>query len=950
MKHFAQLFAELDASTATSAKVDALKRYFAARRAADAAWAVYFLAGGKPRQVVPTALLRALACRRAGIADWLFDECYQAVGDLAETIAHVLPPAAQHERRRPGRLGRGAPAAAARRCRPTSRPQRIAGYWDELDTAGRFLLTKLIGGGFRVGVSKLLVQRALAEAAGIDAKLVAQRMMGYTDAQRDARRARAIAQLIAPSDAGGRADAGQPYPFFLAHAARRAARRVRRRGSAPPADWLVEWKYDGIRAQVVRRAGQVWIWSRGEELVTERFPEIVALAQRAARRHRARRRDRRLAGRPAPAPFNLLQQRIGRKTLTKKVLADAPVGFIAYDLLEWQRRRPARAAAARAPRACSKRCAARDAPRAAALAASQQRATTGPALAALREESRARGVEGFMLKHRDARYGTGRDAGGRRHLVEVEDRPAAASTAVLIYAQAGHGRRASVYTDYTFAVWNRTPARRRRGAGGGRRDRAARAAAPDALQLVPFAKAYSGLTDEEFRDVDRVIRATTLEKFGPVRSVKPTLVFELGFEGINRSPRHKSGIAVRFPRMLRIRDDKPLHEADTLQTLEALLAHARPRARRLRLDAFGAISAGAAPARSRSARSRADLDAVPVAQRHVAQLAHERRPRSSSRPTKASITAAIATSAARALLPSSILIATPRPRSGSAAQKTPSAPTLQKTRSPRRSITRVSKRPVPATMNGAARPPARSRAAARAWPGRRPTPVPTRAKASARWRSGIAKVGIEQPSMPRGAAREVEAGRGLQRRGDLAHHRVVGLDVAARVLAQVDAVAQHAGQAEKAGVLARAVVVQRARLAPGRGERARDRLDVRPVRAAFERARRRGRPSPACARRRRRARARRCARRRRAPAPRRRGRARSAAPLATSGSACSTLTAERGKIGRSMSPSATTHAAVGIDAPRSRRDGPIRRCSPRITSTRIGFIGSIPSRGSPDSL
>ena len=575
MKAFARLFAELDASTATGAKVDALKRYFALAQPADAAWAVYFLAGGKPRQVVPTALLRALACERAGISEWLFEAAYQAVGDLAETIAHVLPPAAStsnvglaewvEQRLLP-----------LRGIAPAEQAARITAYWDELDSAGRFLLIKLIGGGFRVGVSKLLVQRALAEQAGVDAKLVAQRMMGYTDAkaQPDAQRYAQLVSLDGPSAQ----DAGQPYPFFLAHALDGSADTFDAR-LGPPGDWLVEWKYDGIRAQVLKRAGQVWVWSRGEELVTDRFPEVVALAQPLPDGTVL---DGEIVvwkdGRPAP--FNLLQQRIGRKTLTKRVLADAPVGFIAYDLLE-RDGADLRDAAQHMRREALLTLAAMAAQ--AAPAAGEGGLRVSPvetrdswaALATLREEARDRGVEGFMLKHREARYGSGRRkqddlAGGTWWKWKVE--PFSAD-AVLIYAQAGHGRRASVYTDYTFAVWNRAPVDAAEAQAVVDAIARREPAQPGALQLVAFAKAYSGLTDAEFRDVDRVIRQTTLEKFGPVRSVKPTLVFELGFEGINRSPRHKSGIAVRFPRMLRIRGDKPLHEADSLQTLEALLGH-----------------------------------------------------------------------------------------------------------------------------------------------------------------------------------------------------------------------------------------------------------------------------------------------------------------------------------------------------------------------------------------
>ncbi len=563
MKRFAQLFAELDASTATTAKLEALQRYYAEAASADAAWATYFLAGGKPRQVLPTATLRTLAAQRAGIADWLFEECYQAVGDLAETIAHVLPAATRRSELglAPWVQERLLPLRGAD---PAEQATRLAEWWDELDAQERFLLVKLIGGGFRVGVSKLLVQRALAAHAGVDAKLVAQRMMGYTDA--GARPdAAAFAALVAPAGEG-RAAGGQPYPFFLAHALDVAPAEFETK-LGPPSDWLVEWKYDGIRAQVVRRDGQCWIWSRGEELVTERFPEVVDAAR----------------GLPdgtvldgelvawkddALAPFQVLQQRIARKTLTKRVLADAPVAFIAYDLLE------ASGEDARERPQHERRALLESAVRGTPLQLSPLVAgESWAALGATREQARERRVEGFMLKHRLARYGIGRRK--QDDLVsgtwwKWKIAPLSVD-AVLVYAQAGHGRRASVYTDYTFAVWNRAPRDAAEAQAVLDAIERREPAQPGALQLVTFAKAYSGLSDAEFAEVDRVIRRTTIEKFGPVRSVRPSLVFELGFEGINRSPRHKSGIAVRFPRMLRWRQDKPVAEADTLQTLAALL-------------------------------------------------------------------------------------------------------------------------------------------------------------------------------------------------------------------------------------------------------------------------------------------------------------------------------------------------------------------------------------------
>lgn len=568
MRRFARLFAELDATTSTTAKVEALQRYFGEAEPRDAAWAVYFLAGGKPRQVAPMATLAALACEEAGIAPWLFDECYQAVGDMAETIAHVLPRGEfvstigladwVEERLLPLR---GQP--------PQEIAERVRGWWRELDAQGRFLLLKLVGGGFRVGVSKLLVQRALAAHGGIDAKLVAQRMMGYTDGRSTPSAERLLALIAAPGEEGvaDPAALGQPYPFFLAHQLDAPLDQFDARLGSPQ-DWLVEWKYDGIRGQVVKRGGAVWIWSRGEELVTERFPEIVAMAQPLPDGTVL---DGEIMGwvdTPAaagrPAPFALLQQRIGRKNVTKKILAQAPVTFMAYDLLEHdgqdlrtlpQRERRARLEALLEGRPIK--------------LSPVERADSWQELAERREHSRALGVEGFMLKRLDAAYGTGRTkAEGLWWKWKIDPMTI---DCVLVYAQAGHGRRASVYTDYTFAVWSRAPESREEAEAVIGAIARREPATPGALQLVAFAKAYSGLTDEEFREVDALIRRTTLEKFGPVRSVRPTLVFELGFEGINRSGRHKSGIAVRFPRMLRIRHDKPLHEANTLQDLEELL-------------------------------------------------------------------------------------------------------------------------------------------------------------------------------------------------------------------------------------------------------------------------------------------------------------------------------------------------------------------------------------------
>lgn len=585
MKRFARLYSELDASTATQAKVAALRRYLLDAPPEDAAWVVYFLAGGKPRQVVRTAALRGLACELAGLADWLFEASYQVVGDLAETIALLVPDAPEASDADPSLADLGLNGWMTEQLLPLrgQPPEAVDAalrrWFGALDASGRFLLIKLLGGGFRVGVSKLLVVRALAEHADVDPKRVAQRLMGYTDAQAVPTAARYLA-LVAPEGSAGDSarDDGQPYPFFLAQPLADAFRLPDGPTAwAPllgePADWLVEWKFDGIRGQVLKRAGQVWVWTRGEELVTERYPELVAAA---AQWPDGSVLDGEIlawdSAADRPAPFARLQQRIGRKTLTRKLLAELPVRFVAYDLLEadgadwrdrpqWQRRARLEQLAGACP----------------GLRLSPLLTCADwPALAAERALARERGYEGLMLKQREARYGVGRTRSDGLWCKWKLD-PMSVD-AVLIYAQAGHGRRASLYTDYTFAVWSRPPASADEAQAVVEAIARREPAQPGALQLVAFAKAYSGLTDAEFAQVDAVIRRTTLEKFGPVRSVRPSLVFELGFEAINASPRHKSGLAVRFPRLLRLRPDKPLHEANTLADLRALMP-AGPEAR-----------------------------------------------------------------------------------------------------------------------------------------------------------------------------------------------------------------------------------------------------------------------------------------------------------------------------------------------------------------------------------
>lgn len=544
MKAFAELYANLDATTSSNAKLAALQAYFLQAPPADAAWAVYFLSGGRPRQLVPTRLLRDMATEAAGIEPWLFEESYQSVGDLAETISLLLPESTYtsedglavwlEEKLLPLR---GLP--------PMDLADRLPALWAQLDQPSLMVCIKLITGSFRVGVSKLLVTRALAAMADLDSKRVAQRLVGYTDLS-NRPTAEGYLKLIAAESSDEHAQrGGQPYPFFLAHG---LAQPVEQFDTllGSPADWQVEWKFDGIRAQLVKREGRLWVWSRGEELLTERFPELHSL----------------VSGLPdgtvidgeivvwkdSVQPFALLQQRIGRKTLSKKVLEDTPVAVLAYDLLEYQgddwrnhTQAERRTQLEQVIAACNQPV---------LLPSPLLEGQTWAALAEQREASRSLGVEGMMLKDRKGLYGVGRTKDmGLWWKWKVDP---FSVDAVLIYAQRGHGRRASLYSDYTFAVWDGPPGSER--------------------TLVPFAKAYSGLTDEEMRKVDAIVRKTTVEKFGPVSSVTPSMVFELGFEGIALSKRHKSGIAVRFPRMLRWRQDKAVDEADNLATLQDLLA------------------------------------------------------------------------------------------------------------------------------------------------------------------------------------------------------------------------------------------------------------------------------------------------------------------------------------------------------------------------------------------
>jgi DNA ligase-1 len=523
MRRFADLFAALDGTTKTAAKTAALAAYFAEAPEQDRLWCAALLSGRRPKRAVNATELRDWAAEAAGLPLWLVEEAYPVVGDLAETIALLLPPGASAEDRS---LSYWIDTLVALTGRPVEvRRQAILDAWGRLDGAERFLFNKLLTGGFRMGVSRGLMTRAVAQATGQAEAEVAHRLMGDWQPGTTT-----WAELTAGAVTGD----SRPYPFALAS----------QLGDGPeslgnPEDWRAEWKWDGIRGQLVHRRGRFALWSRGEELVTDRFPEFAILARLLPEGTVID--GEIMAWDGGPMPFAALQTRIGRKVLSKQVLAAAPAHLLAYDLLE-AGGQDLRAEPFDSRRARLEGLLAPLPPGTPLSASPLVPFADWASLAVLRTTSRERNAEGLMLKRAASPYFTGRRRGDwwkwKIDPYSVD--------AVMLYAQSGHGRRANLFTDFTFGI--------RHG--------------PD---LVPFTKAYSGLTDAEFEDITRWVRANTLERFGPVRRVPPELVFEIAFEGIQKSPRHKSGIALRFPRMARWRRDKPVAEIGTLEELRALL-------------------------------------------------------------------------------------------------------------------------------------------------------------------------------------------------------------------------------------------------------------------------------------------------------------------------------------------------------------------------------------------
>ncbi len=528
MQRFAAVYEQLDRTASTLAKREAIVGYLHDAPAADAAWAAYVLGGGKLRRLATSTELRRALAASTGYPDWLIDESYEKVGDLAETIALMLPAGdgALGEVSLQTWLEERLPALG--RLDSDARVEQLQSWWRALPTAQVFLLNKLMTGSLRVGVSQRLVVQSIAQWAQQPTDLIAHRMSGTWRPT-----AEALTALAAPA-ADNEHLADRPYPFFLASPLENEVVALGEAG-----EWLAEWKWDGIRAQLMRRGDSAGLWSRGEERLDGRFPEIeraaFSLRNEAVLDGEVLAWDATAA---MPRVFTALQKRIGKLKPGVKLLAETPVRFMAYDLLELDgadlRERPLHE---------------RRALLANLLENTDPTLMLSPAivadtwvqLATEREQSRERQTEGLMLKRLDSPYRVGRKRGDwwkwkvDPHTLD----------AVLLYAQPGHGRRSGLFTDYTFGVW-------------------------DGDALVPVAKAYSGLDDKEIGSLDRWIRAHTTDRFGPVRAVEALQVFELAFEAVQLSSRHKSGVAVRFPRIVRWRTDKGIGDADKLDDLRRL--------------------------------------------------------------------------------------------------------------------------------------------------------------------------------------------------------------------------------------------------------------------------------------------------------------------------------------------------------------------------------------------
>ncbi len=535
MKRAARLFDEIDSTTSINAKVDALARYFREADDADKVWVIALLSGRRPKRPVKSSLLRQWATDLSGVPAWLFEASYHVVGDLAETITHMATLTTPLDKTLTEWVHY---VEALRGMTDERKEEHVKAAWAGLSGMELFVFNKIITGGFRVGVSQKVMVKGLSKATGVDEDVLAHRMMGTWDPHHTTFEQLVLASHSTDSDS-------RPYPFYLAYGLEGPEGTAA--GAGPedlnalgePADWQAEHKWDGIRGQVIARGYRHYVWTRGEELVTDRYPEFLSLAE-------ALPPGTVLDGEilawkdDTPLPFAEMQKRIGRKTVGKKLLADVPVILMAYDLLEFNGRDIRQLPLYERRSLLERVIAQADVPEL-RLSAALPFHTWGD-LAELRNAARNNAVEGIMLKRKSSTYEAGRRRGDwwkwKLEPMSID--------AVLTFSMQGHGRRADLYTDHTFGLWSNG-------------------------ELVTFAKAYSGLTDQEMKQVDAFVKKNTVERFGPVRKVTPQLVFEIAFEGVGSSTRHKSGVAVRFPRIARWRHDKKIEEANTLDDLKAMI-------------------------------------------------------------------------------------------------------------------------------------------------------------------------------------------------------------------------------------------------------------------------------------------------------------------------------------------------------------------------------------------
>jgi DNA ligase 1 len=531
---FAELVVRLGSSTKTNDKLDALSDYFSIAESKDKVWVIALFTDRKPKRPVNTTVLAQWAVEFAELEWWLFEESYHVVGDLAETISLLLPdwPEERINRKPRPLFYYLEKLIAIEKENEVVKKQFIVDSWKEMNQPERFVFNKFFTGGFRIGVSQKIIVNALAKSVTLTPSVIAHRISGNWDPVTIS-----FEELLSGDAAS--ADISKPYPFFLAYALEDDPSSL-----GEPAEWQAEWKWDGIRGQIIKRSGELFVWSRGEELMTEKFPEYHSLQELLPDGialdgeilpYRINEN-----GDPFPLPFALLQTRIGRKNVTKKQLKEAPVGFFTYDLLEYNGQDIREETMEMRRKKLEEIFSSIKHP--GLFLSPIVPFQTWEELREIRSGSRDLNAEGIMLKRRSSPYQVGRKRGDwwkwKIDALTID--------AVMIYAQKGAGRRSNLYTAYTFAV-------------------------RDGEQLVPFTRAYSGLTDKEIAQVDHFVKRNSLEKFGPVRTVKPELVFEIAFEGIAASNRHKSGVALRFPRISRWRHDKKPDEINTLDDLKKML-------------------------------------------------------------------------------------------------------------------------------------------------------------------------------------------------------------------------------------------------------------------------------------------------------------------------------------------------------------------------------------------